>query len=1202
MADLKKTGVRLIAEDARAFESNMGKATGAVQGFGNAANSLDMSGMNKSLASLNLQQTGQTLTNSVSRPLAGVAAESVNTAATFEKTLSGIDAVLSPTTSEMGQLSAEAIRLGGSTKFSAQESASAIEMLAKNGLTATEILGGALDATLSFAAATGADLPTAADISTDAMLAFGKEAGDLPDIVDELVGVTVNSKFGWQDLALALAQGGGVFAGVGGEIEDFSATISEISPLFKSGSDAGTSLKVMMTRLLPSSKDAGTAMRELGIITEEGQNQFFTASGELRSMSEISGVLAEATAGLTEEQKNQYLTTIFGQDAMRAAIALSQSGTEGFNEMQASIATVDAGAQAATRMDNLKGSIDLLNSAVETLQISIGTRLLPVFRQIVEKVTEGVTWFTSLPAPVQNATLAFAGVAAAIGPLVLTLGLVSGAIAAIPVAVATLAPVAPAFLGLAAAGTTLATAWATDFGGIRTKFEEWAPSIESTWDTLLTNMDTAYQTWKPKLQGAWDDVLDSTDNATQEWGPKVQTGWQNVLSTIDDNAREWGPKVQDVWGTTASTLSDDWDNALDNINDALDDHGIELDNVFTGSQSITETVWGVIERTIEDATDIIGGSIQTVSGILSGDWEDAQDGAGRVVDGVWSQISMRFETAWGVIEGILDTFGVDTDGLKKTVVSFKDGVERAVNNVRTAVITAFGDMGDENTFLGDKVKDLQETWQLAKDAIIDIITPLWEIVKSLFGEGQTFLEDHGTEIDTFMGGIWESIGGIISTTWDIAIEVIQGAIKIIDATVVPVLEGIQKFIAEHGDEIQKVLEGAWEIISSAITGAIEIIEDALTLVLALLQGDWDTAWTAAGDIVETAWGTMGDIVDGAVDIIDGAVGLVVGLIGDSWDSLWTTAGDAVDGAVGTITNLLSDSWDALWNGAWDAVSGFLGSLTDISIDTEPFRNAGDNLLNALKDGMQSAWDAVWEWITGRFGFDGDGLARQISDFAGNWSDAGRDLIDGIKDGMADAWHRVTDWLSEKAKELPEPIREILGISSPSTVMAEETGEPIAEGVGVGFVRAFMPVQEEMSASLEGLGSNITTTTSAGAAFGAQLAQIAPVVDKDTLAMQQFGVMLDQTTEKMLRMHTVSMEMGERMQEGFLPTLRGLDMIEQRLRQLPALATEVSMRVQEQAARAAQSVQTTNNYNLSVSSNAPMGSLQGEFGAMATLNR
>lgn len=284
----------------------------------------------------------------------------------------------------MEKLEQKARALGRSTAYSATESGAAIEMLAKNGLNATQILDGAADATLSLAAATGADLSTAADIASSAMLVFGKNTKDLDQIVNSITGTTNVSKFGIQDYALAMAQGGGAASAFGVSIEDFNASIAAISPLFQSGSDAGTSFKTFLTNLVPQSNKAYAAMEELGIVTKDGSNRFFDASGKMKSMAEISGILQNATKGLSDEQRIQYLQTIFGTDAMRAAAGMAKVGTDEFNKLSKAIEGTNAAENAKIRMDNLRGSFEQFKGAVDDVLISIGGALAPALRIIVD--------------------------------------------------------------------------------------------------------------------------------------------------------------------------------------------------------------------------------------------------------------------------------------------------------------------------------------------------------------------------------------------------------------------------------------------------------------------------------------------------------------------------------------------------------------------------------------------------------------------------------------------------------------------------------------------------------------------------------------------------------------------------------------------------------------------------------------------------
>lgn len=319
---------------------------------------------------------------------------SVGAAMDFESTLSGVRAVLSPTGAEFEALSAKALQLGKDTNFGASEAATAIEELAKNGLNATQILDGAADAAVNLASATGLKgregLASAATIATDTMAAFGIQAKDMARAINGIAGVTVASKFGIDDYRLALAQAGGVAGSVGVEFEDFNTAITAISSLFASGSDAGTSFKTMLQRLVPVSGPAAEAMMRLGIITEDGANKFFDANGQMRSMAEIAGVLQEAMKGLSEAQAIDLFTTAFGTDAQRAAFGLARTGANDFRALAASIAKVDAAAQAATRLDNLAGDVEQLKGSLETARIEMGTAFTPLLRDLTQAATEFV--------------------------------------------------------------------------------------------------------------------------------------------------------------------------------------------------------------------------------------------------------------------------------------------------------------------------------------------------------------------------------------------------------------------------------------------------------------------------------------------------------------------------------------------------------------------------------------------------------------------------------------------------------------------------------------------------------------------------------------------------------------------------------------------------------------------------------------------
>ena len=319
-----------------------------------------------------------------------VIGKTVKAAADFEQGVADIGAMMSLTAEDTATLGDHIMDLGldPKLKVSAGEATDAIMALGTAGLSVTEIMGGASEATVLLANATAADFGNAATIATDVMGQFNIKAGDMKSAVDQITGVTVASKFTINDYQLAIAQAGGVAGSVGMDFEDFNAIIAATSSSFASGSDSGTSLKTMLQRLVPDTEKAMAAMDELGLRTADGASKFFDASGAMKSAEEIAGLLQEAFGGLSDSQKIAAASTIFGTDAMRTALSLAEGGTPIIQKMKGEIGKVDAEELAAKRMDTFKGAMEIAWGVIETLSISIGQKFLPVLRPLVETFTQ----------------------------------------------------------------------------------------------------------------------------------------------------------------------------------------------------------------------------------------------------------------------------------------------------------------------------------------------------------------------------------------------------------------------------------------------------------------------------------------------------------------------------------------------------------------------------------------------------------------------------------------------------------------------------------------------------------------------------------------------------------------------------------------------------------------------------------------------
>jgi TP901 family phage tail tape measure protein len=372
-----------------------------------------------------MQAVGRSMAASLTAPLGLVGAAIIKTAANFEKEMANVRAVLRPTEVEFRLLTRTAEELGRTTKFTAAEAAAGMEMLARNGLKTSQILGGATDATLNLAAAAGSELAPAADAITDIMVNFRGSGENLKQVIDQVTGTLVSSKLGWEDYRLALGQAAGAAGPLGMSFEDMNAALAATAASFSSGVEAGTSLKGFLLKLAPSSKQSKENIKALGL-------EFWDAAGNMKPLAAIAQELRDKLGGLTKESQTEVLGQLFGQRVIRTALRLMEEGAEGVERFKAAIATGNAEEMAAARLDNLWGAVVLLKSAWEGLSIAIGkSGLMQWARTLVDSIREIVLSLSQASPQMLRFVTVFAGLTAVAGPLLIALGLVASALAAI---------------------------------------------------------------------------------------------------------------------------------------------------------------------------------------------------------------------------------------------------------------------------------------------------------------------------------------------------------------------------------------------------------------------------------------------------------------------------------------------------------------------------------------------------------------------------------------------------------------------------------------------------------------------------------------------------------------------------------------------------------------------------------------------------
>ena len=426
---------------------------------------------------------GTTLTKSVTLPLIGIGTAAAKTAMDFEYQMSRVEAISGATGQQLEDLEQQAKDLGRTTQYSATQAAEAMEQLGSAGLDANEILK-AMPGVLDLAATDNIELANAAEIAATALNGFGLEADQVGHVADVLAESAARTNATVESMGYSFSYVAPIATATGLSMEQTAAAIGILSDAGIKGTKAGTTLRGALSRIVNPTERAAEVMENLGI-------EFYNTDGTMKSLNEIVGVLQTQLGGLTEEERNSALTTIFGQQALTGMLALMEAGPDKINELTESYKNCDGAAKemADTINDNTKGSWIEFKSALEGAAIAIGEVLLPHLRKGIEWLTNMVSAFANLDPKIQENIVKWGAIAAAIGPVLIVGGKFVTMIGTMVSAVSSLGGVFATLAGPAGwivlAGTAIAglvVAWDTmqdSLDNSTDKFKVAAENLES---------------------------------------------------------------------------------------------------------------------------------------------------------------------------------------------------------------------------------------------------------------------------------------------------------------------------------------------------------------------------------------------------------------------------------------------------------------------------------------------------------------------------------------------------------------------------------------------------------------------------------------------------------------------------------------------------------------------------------------------------
>lgn len=335
----------------------------------------------------------------------------------FEAQMSTVEAISGATGAEMQALTAKAKQMGIDTKFSATEAGQALEYMAMAGWKSDQMLNG-IEGVMDLAAASGENLAGVSDIVTDALTAFGLQAEQATHFADVLAQASASANTNVGLMGESFKYCAPIAGALKYSVEDTAVAIGLMANAGIKGSQAGTAMRSMLTRLVKPTKQSAQAMSALGLSVTN-------SDGTMKSLKTVMDDIRKGMSKLTDAEKTEAAASLAGQEAMSGMLAIVNASESDYAKLTDSISKADGAAKemAETKLDNLQGSITLLGSSAEGLGIAFYDKFGGMAKAALDGVIEKLNTFSTrlssgeLDGALKNIATGFVAVGAGIATL-----------------------------------------------------------------------------------------------------------------------------------------------------------------------------------------------------------------------------------------------------------------------------------------------------------------------------------------------------------------------------------------------------------------------------------------------------------------------------------------------------------------------------------------------------------------------------------------------------------------------------------------------------------------------------------------------------------------------------------------------------------------------------------------------------------------
>lgn len=756
----------------------------------------------------------------VATVVAGVTTAAIKTGKEFENSMSqvaatmGIDKATKDGLKNYQTLETAAKEMGESTAFTASEAAEGLNYLALAGYSADQAAT-ALPYTLKLAGAGAMDLADASDMVTDAMSALNLEANNknLSTFSDQLAKSASTTNTNVKQLGEAILTVGGTAANLKGGTAELNTALGILANNGIKGAEGGTHLRNMLLSLESPTAAAAKQLEKLGV-------NVYDAKGNLRSLNDIFSDVQKSTKGMTNQQVDGILATLFNKRDLASARAMMKAAGDDFSKIEKTISE-SAGAcdqMYKTQLDNLEGDLALFTSALQGLGIEI-------YENIGGGVREGVQLATECIGDL-NKAFKKNGLQGLVGEF--------GSV--LSKAVNYVSDLAPK---LTESAVDLITSFIL---GIEKSSDNIAKSATSVFSKLIAGVSKI----TPELLTLTGTLLISLITALQSELPTIEKTFFQGLKQLISNALKLLPQILDVGLDFVLALADGIVSGLPQyfsivtmlITKLCGVINSELPQILQiGIQLILNLVYGILENLPQIARSamliintLIQCILQNLPIILSAGIELLY----ALINGIMNNLNYIIQAVIAIITELITCLAQNAPLLATSAISLIGALVvgllqalpqliAAVPQLIIALVNAFKNY-DWSTLGKDIISGIKSGLLAMKDSLIATVKNIFKSVKSIFSRKITANISASSS-----GGKPHASGGIFPRSTIIpTIQAAHAAGGVFTSpTVIPSINGANHLVGEAGAEAILPLNSLWNNLSNTFNPNFSVMSNRI---------------------------------------------------------------------------------------------------------------------------------------------------------------------------------------------------------------------------------------------------------------------------------------------------------------------------------------------------------------------------------------